>query len=206
MHRTARNASHCTSACNGCRTKKIKCSGGPPLCAACAQHGRECGWRLDGDRRTVRGRERTLQQLETDIARLESENALLKAELALAKELLCAGAKMTIQPDTVSYAHPTDLVGVPPMPDYFPHDSTDAFASISSPPSSVAQRDTTYFALAPHAVENVYPSIPEPQLPVPSRGGQAQEIPSWRAAPPSFAGDADHLPLSYNYRPSYAHP
>ncbi|EJD38546.1 hypothetical protein AURDEDRAFT_172478 [Auricularia subglabra TFB-10046 SS5] len=187
MHRTARNASHCTTACNSCRDKRIKCSGGPPVCAACAKHGRECDWPLDGDRRTVRWRKTKIEQLETANARLEVENAQLRAELAL----LHAGASMAIQPAAVYYpsllSNERTPFGAASMP-YFQYLTTDGLAV-----NRAAVANATPFAHAPHAVESFYTSMAVPESRALESQAQTQEISPWLAAPPLFTGYAAQL-------------
>ncbi|EJD38555.1 hypothetical protein AURDEDRAFT_172318 [Auricularia subglabra TFB-10046 SS5] len=189
MHRTARNASHCTTACNSCRDKKVKCSGGRPVCAACAKHGRECDWSLDGDRRTVLWRKTKIEQLEAANARLEVENAQLKAELALVKELLPAGASMAIQPAAVYYPSLLAIESAPftaaSIPD-FQYLTTDELAVTGAPPQAVA----TPFAHAPHAFESFYTSMPAAESRALENEAQAQEISPWRTTPPLFDGYA----------------
>ncbi|EJD38544.1 hypothetical protein AURDEDRAFT_172476 [Auricularia subglabra TFB-10046 SS5] len=191
---TARNVSHCTTACNSCRTRKIKCGGEPPLCAACAKHGRECDWPLDGDRRTALWRKTRNEQLESDNARLEGENVQLKAELALVKELLPAGASMAIQPAAVYYApllsNESARFGAASMP-YFQYLTADGLAVNRAPPPAVAAANTTPFALAPHAVESFYTSTPAAESRALGNEAQIQEVSPSRAMPLLFTGYAD---------------
>ena len=80
--------SRTVSACQRCRSAKVKCDGKLPACTACEKAGRsaECSSANDG---VARGKERSyVASLETRVERLEKQIAQAKARRAAASNLL----------------------------------------------------------------------------------------------------------------------
>jgi uncharacterized Zn finger protein (UPF0148 family) len=76
------------SACQRCRSAKVRCDGKLPACTACERAGRsaECSSANDG---VARGKERSyVASLETRVEKLEKQIAQAKARRAAASNLL----------------------------------------------------------------------------------------------------------------------
>ncbi|EJD47599.1 hypothetical protein AURDEDRAFT_163471 [Auricularia subglabra TFB-10046 SS5] len=81
--RTRRNDAHVSSACASCQQSKRKCDGVQPACGPCSRMHKDCVWKADEDRRTVRGRSLkcpSCQALRAQVAQLEKRVQELEAQ------------------------------------------------------------------------------------------------------------------------------